>query len=126
LGSGRTARLIDGLAQQADIVLIDSPPVLPVADTLVIGRIASGAVLVVEARTTSFPAVAQAKDLLIRNQTRLFGVVINKSLARDTDLTYGYHGYGYGYGTPFDEDADGDDREVTREPPQPGSNGSHH
>jgi len=104
LGSSRTVRLLDGLRQQADLVLLDTPPVLPVADTLVIGRMASGAVLVVETRTTAFGAVEQSKDLLIRNQTRLLGVVMNKFQSRDADSAYGY--YGYGYGTPFVQDED--------------------
>jgi receptor protein-tyrosine kinase len=100
LGSGRTARLLDGLVKQADLVLLDTPPVLPVADTLVIGRIASGAILVVETRTTAFAAVQQSKDLLIRNQTRLLGVVMNKFQARDAQFAYGYYGYGYGASPP--------------------------
>ena len=95
LGAGRMAKLLDALSRQADIVLIDTPPVLPVADTLIIGRMVSGAVMVVEARRTPIPAVQKAKDALIRNQTRLIGVVVNKMQQRDA--TYGY-GYGYGYG----------------------------
>jgi non-specific protein-tyrosine kinase len=93
LGTARMARLLDSLAQQADVVLLDTPPVLPVADTLVIGRMAAGAVLVVETRRTAITAVEQAKAALIRSQTRLLGVVLNK--LQDRDLSYGY-GYGYG------------------------------
>lgn len=96
LGSGRTSRLLDGISAQADVVLLDTPPVLPVADTLVVGRIASGAILVTEARVTAIPALQKTKDLLIRNQTRLLGVVLNKFQRRDA--SYGY-GYGYGYGS---------------------------
>jgi non-specific protein-tyrosine kinase len=103
LGAGRMAKLLDVLAEQADIVLIDSPPVLPVADTLVIGRMAAGAVLVVEARRTPIPAVLKAKDALIRNQTRLLGVALNKLRPRDAE--YGY-GYGYGYEQVPDDDAE--------------------
>ena len=99
LGTGRTARLLSSLSAQADLVLIDTPPVLPVADTLVIGRIVSGAILVTAARSSSTLAVSKAKDLLIRNQTRLFGLVLNKFQERDS--TYGYGiGYGYGYAAP--------------------------
>src|SRR3546814_15347972 len=79
--------MLDALAREADIVLLDTPPVLPVADTLVIGRFAAGAVLVVEAHATSTQAVQRAKDALIRNQTRLLGVVLNKHHA--TGDTYG-------------------------------------
>jgi capsular exopolysaccharide synthesis family protein len=99
LSSGRTHQLLDGLAKQADLVLLDSPPVLPVADTLVIGRMAAGAVLVTESRETSIDAVNKAKDLLTRNQTRLLGVILNKFEQRDARASFGYgYGYGSGYG----------------------------
>ncbi|MGH9031514.1 MAG: CpsD/CapB family tyrosine-protein kinase, partial [Acidimicrobiia bacterium] len=78
LATPRTAQLLESLSSQADIVLLDTPPVLPVADTLVIGRLAAGAVLVVESRSTPGPAAKRAKDSLTRNQTRLLGVVLNK------------------------------------------------
>lgn len=91
LAGGRTARLLDGLSDQADVVLLDTPPVLPVADTLVIGRIAAGALLVTEARRTSIASVHKAKDLLIRNRTRLLGVALNKFQPRHA---------AYGYQTP--------------------------
>jgi len=99
LGTARIARMLDVLSGQADVLLLDTPPVLPVADTLVIGRMAAGAILVVESRSTPVPAVMQAKDALTRNQTRLLGVVLNKVQSRD--LTTGI-GYGYGYGSRGD------------------------
>jgi Mrp family chromosome partitioning ATPase len=93
--------LLEQLASQADLVLLDAPPVLPVADTLVIGRLAAGAVLVVEARKTPVPAVRRAKDALTRNQTRLLGVVLNKfkpTVGADDGTPTGVAaGYGYGY-----------------------------
>jgi non-specific protein-tyrosine kinase len=103
LATPRTGHLLDALAGQADIVLIDTPPILPVADSLVIGRLAAGAVMVVEARKTPVPAIQRAKDALIRNQTRLLGVVVNKMQSRDAD--YGL-GYGIGYGVSSTEGVD--------------------
>jgi capsular exopolysaccharide synthesis family protein len=102
LGSGRTSQLLEGLARQADLVLLDTPPVLPVADTLVIGRMAAGAVLVTESRNTAIDAVNKAKDLLTRNQTRILGVVLNKFQQRDSKGSFNY-GYGYGYGVLADD-----------------------
>ncbi len=92
LGTTRTARLLESLSAQADIVLLDTPPILPVADTLVVGRMAAGALLVVEARHTPITSVLQAKDALTRNQTRLLGVALNKLQARDlaSSALYGY------------------------------------
>jgi capsular exopolysaccharide synthesis family protein len=103
LGAQRTKRLLETLAKQADILLLDTPPVLAVADTLVIGRVAAGAVLVVESRRTPIPAVQQAKNALTRNQTRLLGVVLNKMQARD--LASSSYGYGYSYGELPGDDA---------------------
>jgi capsular exopolysaccharide synthesis family protein len=93
LGTPRTGRLLDALAKEADIVLLDTPPVLPVADTLVIGRLAAGAVLVVESRRTPVQMVNRAKNALIRNQTRILGVVLNQLRPSDDEA-----GYEYGYG----------------------------
>jgi capsular exopolysaccharide synthesis family protein len=96
LGTQRTFRLLESLAGQSDVLLLDTPPVLPVADTLVIGRMAAGALLVVASRATPVTAVQQAKNALIRNQTRLLGVILNKVQPRDMrDSSYGY-GIGYG------------------------------
>jgi capsular exopolysaccharide synthesis family protein len=100
LSSNRTRRLATALAAQADVVLLDTPPVLPVADTLVIGRIATGAILVVASRVTIAGDANRAKDALARNQTRLLGVVVN--MAVDDELGYGY---GYGYGDTSDGNA---------------------
>jgi capsular exopolysaccharide synthesis family protein len=98
LSAPRIARLLERLAGVTDIVLVDAPPVLSVADTLVIGHMASGAVLVVEANRTTVPAVKKAKDTLTRNQTRLLGVVLNKYRPRAADETY--VGVGADYGGP--------------------------
>ncbi len=99
LGMSRTAVMLDELGKQADLILIDAPPVLPVADMLVIGRIVTGVILVVEARRTTVTEITKTKDLLTRNQTRILGVVLNKLRPRD-----GSYGDAYGYGTPFPAD----------------------
>jgi capsular exopolysaccharide synthesis family protein len=96
LSSPRTPALLEALTNQADVVLVDAPPVLPVADTLVIGRMVGGAVLVVETRKTPLGAVQQAKDALTRSQTRLLGVVVNKLQPKDARSDQGY-GYGDDY-----------------------------
>jgi capsular exopolysaccharide synthesis family protein len=101
LGTARTAQLLRSLAAHADLVLIDSPPVLLVADTLVIGRMAAGAVLVVQTGKTAVPVVEKAKDALTQNQTRILGVVLNRFQPKDSLYTP------YGYGYPADAEGDG-------------------
>jgi capsular exopolysaccharide synthesis family protein len=88
LTADRTRRLLEALSGQADVVLVDSPPVLPIADTLEIGRMAAGAVLVVEARRTEVGPALRAKDALIQSQTRMLGVIVNK-VPRD-EISAGY------------------------------------
>lgn len=121
LGTDRTARLLDTVASQADIVLIDTPPVLPVADTLVIGRLAAGAVLVLRSRSTAYPAAQAAKNALIRNQTRILGTVVNE--VEGSDLSYQY-GYGYGYGNTPPADVDPRFGSGPGAEPRAGSNGA--
>lgn len=106
LGSQRTVRLLDTLAAQADIVLLDTPPVLPVADPLVIGRMAAGALLVVEARRTPVPSVLKARDALTRNQTRVLGVALNKVPSGETGGGYGYGYYRHGRATTAEASAE--------------------
>lgn len=105
LGTARARPLLRSLATQADIVLVDSAPILPVADTLVIGRLSAGALLVLQSRTTSMPSAIRARDLLVRNQVRVLGAVVNRYEAGESEEGYGY---GYGYG-PRVADAAGDD-----------------
>ncbi|MBV9951293.1 MAG: CpsD/CapB family tyrosine-protein kinase [Acidimicrobiia bacterium] len=98
LSEARLAQALDGLAAVADIVFLDTPPVLAVADSLVIGRLAAGAVLVVQAGVTPAPLVKRAKEALERNQVGLLGVVLNqfdpRFAAEAFDVGLGYGSYG--------------------------------
>jgi capsular exopolysaccharide synthesis family protein len=119
LSSPRTPALLGALASQADVVLIDAPPVLPVADALVIGRMVGGAMLVVETRKTPVGAVQQAKDALTRSQTRLLGVVVNKLQPKDARSDQGY-----GYGEDYPHAAGRQRRSAVRAPRAPATDDS--
>lgn len=93
LSASRTGPLLTALASRAEIVLVDTAPVLPVADTLVLGRLAAGALLVIEAGRTATPVALNAKDSLTRHQVRILGVVLNKVQDRDVPFGYGYGSY---------------------------------
>ena len=97
LGTPTASRLLDCVAAQADMVLVDTPPVLAVADTMVVARRATGALLVVEAGRTPETDVRAARDALDRNSVRVLGVALTKLDPRDVSLGYG------------DGDGDGDD-----------------
>ncbi len=77
LSSGRAAELLRNLASQADIVLIDSPPVLPVTDSLVLSQRVDATVLVSSAGTTTRKAVHRAAEMLHQVNAPLLGAVLN-------------------------------------------------
>jgi capsular exopolysaccharide synthesis family protein len=89
LETSRMGSMFKRVARDADVVLVDSAPVLPVADTLVVGRLAAGALLVVQTRRTAAPAVRRARDMLMRNQTRLLGLVLNRVRGDEQTFRYG-------------------------------------
>lgn len=93
LGTERMERLLSAVAAQSDLVLIDTPPVLPVADTLVVARLASGALLIVD-DDTSLDAARAVKEALARNHVQMLGVVLNRFEPR--------RGAYYGYGDAHD------------------------
>ena len=85
-----------GSGAHVDVLLVDTPPVLQVADALVVAGLVGSALLVVQAGSTAAPAVQQATEMLQRHDTHLLGVVLN---ARNTGMDAGVNGYGYGYGS---------------------------
>ncbi len=73
----------------ADVIILDSPPVLAVADASILGRLSSGIIVVIDARRTRGKAVKQAKETLDRVNLKVVGVVLNK-------LRFPRHAYYYG------------------------------
>jgi polysaccharide biosynthesis transport protein len=84
-----------------DIIIIDSAPLLPVADTLTIAPLCTGTLLVAGMETTDSRSVSATVDILRRMGVRLLGVAATQ-LVRETRRSgrYGY-GYGYGYGQGY-------------------------
>ena len=76
LGTNRTVRLLEGLAEQADVVLIDTPPVLPVADALMLGRHADAALLSVLCGASRLPRVEAARARLEAAGVTVLGAVV--------------------------------------------------
>jgi capsular exopolysaccharide synthesis family protein len=79
--SGRLTELMGRLAAGFDWIVIDSPPVLPLADTSVWARFADGVLLVTREGKTERKALKRGLEAL--GQTNLLGVVLNS--CSDTD-----------------------------------------
>jgi len=95
LGSDRMTRLLVELEASFDIVVIDTPPVLPVTDALVLAVNATGVVVVVRLGTTARERFRRAVSSLRKLDVPLLGVVANGSVPSG-DAAYGY-GARYGY-----------------------------
>jgi capsular exopolysaccharide synthesis family protein len=97
LSSRRSAEIVAALRAEADFVLLDSPPVLPVADARVLSAIADATVVVVTAGQTSRRETARTVELLEQVDAAIVGVVVN-AVSADSGYSYGQYQYGY-YGT---------------------------
>jgi succinoglycan biosynthesis transport protein ExoP len=94
LSAQRVRSLLAEVAASHDIVLIDSPPLLPVADTVPLVSAADGVILVARMRRTTLDATARMRELLARiPDANVLGIVAN-----DVGKGAFRHGPGYGYG----------------------------
>ena len=96
LASNKAAAVIKALAEEFDVVIVDTPPVLPVTDALVVSRFVDATLVVVDSRSTARKAVRRTLHLLGQINAPVLGVVFNGALAGG--------GYGYGYGYTYESD----------------------
>jgi capsular exopolysaccharide synthesis family protein len=88
--SGRLVELLDQLTAWFDWIIIDSPPILPLADTSVWARIADGILLVAREGTTQKRQLKRGLEAL--TQPKLLGVVLNGSTNADHSNYYQRYG----------------------------------
>jgi capsular exopolysaccharide synthesis family protein len=93
----RTVELIESLKKLADVILIDTPPVMVVADPVLVARLADAVVMVVKSNVTRFGVLRQVVDLVEKSGARLLGVVLNQ-VKSHRDGSHYYYDYSY-YGT---------------------------
>lgn len=89
LNSQRMTQLLGDLERAADVVIVDTPPLLPVTDAAVVAARADGVVLVVALGETRRDAALRAKAVIESTGARLLGVVVNKGPATGSDYYYG-------------------------------------
>jgi tyrosine-protein kinase Etk/Wzc len=93
LGSARMTKFLELVRQYYDLILIDSPPLIAMADTLVIAKHTDGVAMIVAADSTKTLGVQKAVELLELNNARLLGVVVNRFNANK--IYYSYYRYYY-------------------------------
>jgi capsular exopolysaccharide synthesis family protein len=93
LATTRFRDLISALGDGCDFVVVDTPPLLPVADARVVAGAVDATLLVVAAERSKVKDVQLATDLLHQVDAPLVGVVLNQVPASRRHRRYGY-GYG--------------------------------
>jgi len=97
LGSKRMQRFLTLLGEKYDRIIMDSPPVLAVTDSIVLSRLVEGIILVVGAGASSKNSVTRAVELLKEVNARICGAVLN-NLNVDKERYYYSRYYYYDYG----------------------------
>jgi succinoglycan biosynthesis transport protein ExoP len=92
LGSRSMANLLEQLTSQYDIVLIDTPPLLPVTDAAILAKITGGALVVAAADSLHRQQLVDALSSLDDVDARVLGVVLNR-LPRKKKDAYSYYDY---------------------------------
>lgn len=101
LNNGYFAELLESLKTRYDRIVIDSPPVLPVADARVIAAVSDATLLVLRAERSTRRSAIGARNELWRVHANRLGVVLN-SVPLRKQAAYGYGDpYGYGYGHQY-------------------------
>ncbi len=94
LSSSAMESLLRELRQRFKFLVIDSPPVLPVTDAMILSTFVDGVAFVVESGVTARGAVARARKVLDNAGARILGLVLNKVDVRHNGY-YGYYGHYY-------------------------------
>jgi capsular exopolysaccharide synthesis family protein len=92
LYSARMTGLLDRLRSEFDMVLVDAPPVIHLADARVLGRLADGVILVIRAGQTTTESALFASQRFAEDGTRVLGTVLNSWVPTDSGR-YGYGSY---------------------------------
>ena len=92
LGSEPMRELFDKLAHEFDFILIDSPPVVPVVDAVLLDRLTGGTLMVVATQKTKKRDLASAVKQLDTVGAKLVGFALNFVPVNESDARrYGYY-----------------------------------
>jgi capsular exopolysaccharide synthesis family protein len=104
LGSAAMKQVVDALRSHYDWVLIDTPPILAMADTPVLCPLVEGVILVIGAERSGRPAIQRAVDQIVSVGGKVVGVVLNKVDLESNSYYYGQY-YGEYYRSYYAEGA---------------------
>ncbi|MBZ9937951.1 polysaccharide biosynthesis tyrosine autokinase [Mesorhizobium sp. BR1-1-16] len=99
LSSPKMLTLLTELRDQFDLIIVDSAPVMGLADALLLSSVADGTLIVCSAGETPAETVKAATKRLSMTNSQLLGGILTKFNAQKAGYGYAYYGYDYyGYG----------------------------
>ncbi len=102
LSSPRMDQLLSWAEENYDVVILDTPAVLPVADTTIFAQRARAVLMIVDAHSTRASAAHVAMSRLLHVRSKMVGAVLNRAGHRAMGyMPYYGHGYGYTYGYKY-------------------------
>ncbi|SFK77080.1 GumC family protein [Methylocapsa palsarum] len=105
IGSSKMIEMVNAASQYYDFVLLDSAPVLPVSDAVLISAVAKKTIILVEWNKTDRELVSQAAASVNLNKGHVIGVVLNK-VDLEVVKSYGYeYSKHFAYGEKYYQDA---------------------
>lgn len=93
LSSAKIRTFFEQIKTRYDRIIVDSPPVLNVADTSILANIADGIILVIKGASTRLEGVNRAKDKILQSKGRIIGAIVNNIMPEKEDRYYYYHYY---------------------------------
>jgi len=96
LGSYNMKQLLEVVESMYDHILIDTPPVTQIVDTLVLGKYIKNVILAIRPNHTFKDSLLWGLQELNEAEMRILGVVVNACELQKSSYKYRY-GYGYGY-----------------------------
>jgi succinoglycan biosynthesis transport protein ExoP len=98
LGSNLFKATMQFLGEKFDHIVLDSPPVLGFADSIILSTSVDGIILVVQGGKTPIETLQRSKDALLQVNAKILGVVINRVDIGRSGYGYYYYRYHYYYG----------------------------
>lgn len=92
LGSRAMSRLLADLSATYDVIVIDSPPLLPVTDAAILSKMAGGTLVVAGADRLHKQQLRSALEALEQVDAHVLGIVLNKAQRKERDR-YAYEYY---------------------------------
>jgi non-specific protein-tyrosine kinase len=98
LGSSRMKAIIGDLESDFDLVIFDSPPVLVVADSVILGSYVDGVIIISDVGRTRSAELKRSVEELQRGRANVVGVVLNRVSSRASGYYYNHNYYYHYYG----------------------------